>query len=171
MLEYPSRSNLNCFNKFYSAPAGGEKFFNPRKVSTPLPLENVIIIVGVVGFEPTQHYAKVLQTSPALQLRRTPKLKLSRGEPIFHFLLDSCSLLTIVHTVTTREPNLIFVPREGIEPPPFPCKRNTLPLRHRGKYTFLLDRLSVKPISYPRQELNLTPLVKSQLPTPVCYEG
>ena len=28
---------------------------------------------------------------------------------------------------------LLFVPREGIEPPPFPCKRNTLPLRHRGK--------------------------------------
>ena len=26
----------------------------------------------------------------------------------------------------------IFVPRDGIEPPPFVCKTNTLPLRHRG---------------------------------------
>ena len=25
-----------------------------------------------------------------------------------------------------------FVPRDGIEPPPFVCKTNTLPLRHRG---------------------------------------
>ena len=70
---------------------------------------------------------------PGRYLTCLSQLKLSCGEPIFRFLLDSYSLLTIVHTVTVREPNLIFVPREGIEPPPFPCKRNTLPLRHRGK--------------------------------------
>ena len=36
---------------------------------------------------------------------------------------------------------------------------------------FLLINIQTKYILYPRQELNLTPLVKSQLPTPVCYEG
>lgn len=29
-----------------------------------------------------------------------------------------------------------FVPRSGIEPLPFPCKRNTLPLRQRGCLEF-----------------------------------
>lgn len=33
----------------------------------------------------------------------------SRGEPIFHFLLDTCSLLTAVQSVTTREPNIVFI--------------------------------------------------------------
>ena len=37
----------------------------------------------------------------------------SRGEPIFHFLLDSCSLLTMVHTVTTREPNIVSFGGQG----------------------------------------------------------
>jgi len=46
MLEYPSRSNLNCFPEFYGAPAGGDEFFDPRKVSTPLPLEKTTIICG-----------------------------------------------------------------------------------------------------------------------------
>ena len=59
-------------------------------------------------------------------------IKLSRGEPIFHFLLDSYSLLTMVQSVTAREPNLIFVPRNRIELSPFACKTNTLPLRQRG---------------------------------------
>lgn len=36
---------------------------------------------------------------------------------------------------------------------------------------FLLINIQTKYILFPRQELNLTPLVKSQLPTPVCYEG
>jgi hypothetical protein len=99
MLEYPSRSNLNCFKKFYGAPAGGEKFFNPRKVSTPLPLENVIIIVGSSGLEP-------------LPIRTRFTVSLPYPNDFYY---------------------PIFVPREGIEPPPFPCKRNTLPLRHRGK--------------------------------------
>ena len=119
-----------------------------------------------------------------------PKLKLSRGEPIFHFLLDSCSLLTIVHTVTTREPNLIFVllkfktfycsnfrflylERE-LNPHPFRVKeiRSRYAIEAKCMFlNFLLINIQTKYILYPRQELNLTPLVKSQLPTPVCYEG
>ena len=41
-------------------------------------------------------------------------------------LQSGCRIRT---TFTTQ----FFVPREGIEPPPFVCKTNTLPLRHRGK--------------------------------------
>lgn len=33
-----------------------------------------ILLVGVVGFEPNSANAPVLQTGPALQLRRTPKI-------------------------------------------------------------------------------------------------
>ena len=75
--------------------------------------------------------ARVLQTRPIPYLP-IPILKLSRREPIFCFLLDSYSLLTMVQSVTVREPNLIFVPRDGYAPPPFACKTNTLLLRQRG---------------------------------------
>ena len=49
----------------------------------------------------------------------TDYLKISsRGESICRLLLESCSLLTIVQSVTTRKPNLIFfyVVRTGFEP-------------------------------------------------------
>lgn len=45
---------------------------------------------------------------PLRPLRNLSDLILSRGESIFRLLLESCGLLTIVHTVTTRKPNLIF---------------------------------------------------------------
>ena len=95
----------------------------------------------IVGFEPTQLKQKFYRLPRLSNSGVFPILKLSCGEPIFRFLLDSYSLLTIVHTVTVREPNLIFVPRDGIEPPPFVCKTNTLPLRHRGGLRLLLQEL------------------------------
>ena len=45
---------------------------------------------------------------PFKPLRHLSNLILSRGESICRLLLESCGLLTIVHTVTTRKPNLIF---------------------------------------------------------------
>lgn len=52
MLEYPSRSNLNCFPEFYGAPAGGEGFFNLSGIVDIHTIEKTIIIVGSSGLEP-----------------------------------------------------------------------------------------------------------------------
>ncbi|EDP98288.1 hypothetical protein KAOT1_13762 [Kordia algicida OT-1] len=39
-----------------------------------LPITPQAYFVGIVGFEPTQHYTTDLQSAPALQLWRIPKL-------------------------------------------------------------------------------------------------
>ena len=100
--------------------------------------------MGAEGFEPTTYAGYLIYSQAPNQFVRYSQLKLSRGEPIFHFLLDSCSLLTMVHTVTTREPNLIFVPPDRIELSPFACKTNTLPLRQGGKFCVFLNRTDKK---------------------------
>ena len=52
---------------------------------------------------------------PLRPLRHLSNLILSRGESICRLLLESCGLLTIVHTVTTRKPDLIFVSPKRFE--------------------------------------------------------
>ena len=64
--------------------------------------------VGHCGIESHASYSNDFTDRLSHQWLKHPNLKLSRGEPIFHFLLDSYSLLTMVQSVTVREPNLIF---------------------------------------------------------------
>ena len=71
-----------------------------------------------VGFEPTEPFRVHWFSRPAPSTTRTSlQLILSRPESIWGLLLESCSLLTMVNTVTTRKPNLIFATRGGVEPP------------------------------------------------------
>ena len=42
-----------------------------------------------------------------------------------------------------------LVPRSGIDPLPSACKTETLPLRHRGIYFVLLERLELSYLSIP----------------------
>lgn len=53
----------------------------------------------------------------------------------------------------------IFVPCSGIEPLPFPCKRNTLPLRQQGN------------LCTPGWPRTIYPSVKSGVPVHMSFEG
>ncbi len=148
---------LNCLPKFYGAPADGLNFLDPRKVSTPFLLEKLIIIVGSSGLEP-------LPKGPDLQsgcrIRTTFATQL-----IFKLLKFK--------TFYCSNFRFLYLERES-NPRPFRVKeiRSRYAIEAKCMFlNFLLINIQTKYILYPRQELNLTPLVKSQLPTPVCYEG
>ena len=93
-------------------------------------IEKTIIIVGSSGLEP-------LPKGPDLQ--SGCRIRTTFATHI-HFL---CNPLCSV--------NHLIVPRDGIEPPPFVCKTNTLPLRHRGKwmnYFFIVEFVNLKTTLY-----------------------
>ena len=72
---------------------------------------------------------------PFRPLRHLSNLILSRGESICRLLLESCGLLTIVHTVTTRKPNLIFVSSTGFEPMTYSLEVNcSIQLSYEDKF-------------------------------------
>ena len=74
--------------------------------------------------------------SPALvTIPLTPKT-ISIGTTIPNTHRISCVVITIV--VMNHFHPTIFVFRSGIEPLPFPCKRNTLPLRQRNRWLHIL---------------------------------
>ena len=119
MLEYPSRSNLNCLIVVLRGLGRkGDEFLNLSWIVDIREIEKTIIIVGSSGLEP-------LPWGPDLQ--------------------SGCRIRT---TFATQ-----FVPRSGIEPLPFACKTNTLPLRQQGK----LYRVMVLSHSRVRYEPSLVP--------------
>lgn len=102
-----------------------------RKDSHPQPLDyqsNALLLsygrksIGVVGFAPTQHKAPVLQTGPALSLRRTPLSKWSRRQD--SHLLSRVSKTRISTPSTSPRMRLRLKPDSFNQEPP-PLRRSS----------------------------------------------